>query len=122
VLDLRTGSSSPIGPGTKWAAWSPDGRWISAVQGKIGVLMDATDPSRRRRLTRADGPMIWSPDSKQVLLEKSQISCWASLYGVSLEAVDIKSGKRVLIRSSHCNVLLGSGGFWIASEVVRGHQ
>jgi hypothetical protein len=119
ILDLSTGKSTPIGQGMKSPSWSPDGRWIAVVEGKTGVLMDAADPSKKRRLTPADGPMIWSPDSKYLLLQRSQISCWASLYGVSLEAINIETGKRTLIKSSHCNVLSDGFFFWIASEVVR---
>jgi dipeptidyl aminopeptidase/acylaminoacyl peptidase len=119
ILDLSTGKSTPIGQGMKRPSWSPDGRWIAVVEGKNGVLMDAADPSKKRRLAPADGRMIWSPDSKYLLLQRSQISCLASLYGVSLETVNVETGKRTLIKSSHCNVLSGGFFFWIASDLIR---
>jgi len=100
--------------------WSPDGRWITAIldKGRI-VLIDATDTSRRRNLGSSAGiPVIWSPDSKHLLLSKSQGSCSAYLYFESLEVIDIESGRRSVIKGSHCEV--GPGWLaWLACDVIH---
>jgi hypothetical protein len=102
------------------ASWSPDGQWISVVlkDGKI-VLVDASNTSKRRHLGSLDGPpAIWSPDSKQLLLSKSEPGCRAYFYFQSLEIVDIATGKRQIIQSSHCEV--GPGWFgWLDLDAVR---
>ena len=121
VLNLATGASTPLGIGLKEAIWSPDGRWIAAVLEKSGqrtaLLIDASNPSKRRRLGVAQSAMIWSPDSRYLLLQKSQISCWPTLYGTSLEVIDISARKRSLVKSSHCKIL--SGFFWVDSDAVQ---
>lgn len=101
--------------------WSPDGRWITVIldHDKI-LLIDATDTSRRRRLGSSHrGFVVWSPDSKYLLLEKSQLRC-ALAFGFfeSLEVLEVATGKRTLVKSSRCNVGVGSIG-WVDPQVVR---
>jgi hypothetical protein len=119
LIDLATGTSVAIGTDIKWPEWSPDGRWIAAVVRDAGVIIDPRNPSEKRHLGNADGPMIWSPDSKYLLLQKSQISCWPTLYGVSLEVLNVETRKRSVIKSSHCNVLGGTSMLWINRGAVQ---
>jgi len=119
LLDLATGTSVAIGTDIKWPTWSPDGRWIAAVVKGAVVLIDPRNPLEKRRLGEADGFMIWSPDSKYLLLQKSQISCWPTVYGVSLEVLNVETRKRSVIKSSHCNVLGGTSMLWINRGVVQ---
>jgi len=132
VIDLETRAVRPIknvggGIGLKevtWGgqvAWSPDGRWISAMidQDKI-LLIDASDTSRRRRLGSSHrGFVVWSPDSKYLLLQKSQLRCGLTFdFFESLEILEVATGKRASIKSSRCNVGVGSVG-WMDPEVTR---
>jgi DNA-binding beta-propeller fold protein YncE len=102
------------------ATWSPDGRWISVTPvDKELVLIDATDTSRRRTLGSSGGaPVVWSPDSKYLLLSKSESQCAPYLYFESLEVIDVETGKRTVIKSSHCEVGPGWAG-WIDLEAIR---
>lgn len=129
LVDLETGAVQAI-RGVKssdltlgiWSGevtWSPDGRWIAVILGGRIVLIDATDTSRRKKL-RSSGSavVIWSPDSKHLLLSISQWSCIAYLFFESLEVIDIETGKRRVIKSSHCEVGGGWPG-WLDSDAVR---
>jgi hypothetical protein len=68
-----------------------------------------------------DGPLVWSPDSKYLLLRRSSLSCAASVYGESLEIVDVKAGKREIVKSSHCSITAGTIG-WLDSGVVQQNE
>jgi hypothetical protein len=122
LLNLTTGTSTPLGAGMKWATWSPDGRWIAAVPSKGGaqdvIVLDAKSPASIRRLGTAEGPVVWSPDSKYLLIEKSQISCSLTLYGASLQVIDVQTGNRSLVKSSKCKISAGSF-FWMDTNALR---
>jgi len=102
------------------ATWSPDGKWISVTlkNGDL-VLVDTIDTSKRKNLGPTDGPpAIWSPDSKLLLLSKSESRCSEYEYFHSLEAIEVSTGKRQIIPSSHCEV--GPGWFgWLDFDAVR---
>ena len=121
VVDLRTGRSQLIGMADGVGTWSPDGKWIAALLKRGGasglVLVDAMNIAKRRMLGRAptSGYPVWSPDSRQLLLERSQSRCGDLLS--SLEAVDVESGTRVPITSSSCEIYTGVVG-WVDSKVV----
>lgn len=116
VLDLRTRAEQIIGDGISWAAWSPDGRWIAATLNYHRfVLIDATKTSNRRNLGAADdNQAVWSPDSKYLLLAKSGIMSELS----SLEVIDVLTGKRSQIKSSHWKILATTFG-WMDPEALR---
>lgn len=129
ITELGTGGSRTIGgfeskeasDDFAWfrrIAWSPDGRWISVVgdDGQI-VLIDSDDTQRRRRLgSSSGGPVSWSPDSKYVLVSKSELRCSLYLYFSSLEAVEVETGKRIGIKSSRCEV--GAAWFgWLEPSI-----
>ena|SRR5579863_994803 len=99
--------------------WAPDGRWIVCVNNRRLVLVDSSDPSRPRDLgTSGSGPVAWSPDSKRLLLVKSQASCLPTLHGQSLEVLDVQTGKGAPVKSSHCSILSGSIG-WLDRAVAK---
>jgi hypothetical protein len=115
VLNLESGLTYSIGAGLSMGSWSPDGRWIAAWGGGRLKLIDPESPSRQRKLgASGEGAAKWSPDSKFLLLEKSELRCAPYLYYGSLEAVDVETGKRTIIKSSRCN----AGGWvgWIDPE------
>jgi WD40 repeat protein len=110
ILDLRSGATIPLARGPASAVWSPDGKWIAAAIGEEGRIMiiDAADPTRRRKLGKEDGPLVWSPDSRYLLQLRSQFSCTPTVFGESLEIIDTFTGERSLVRSSHCQIIRGS--------------
>jgi Tol biopolymer transport system component len=121
VRDLETGAVQPVGRNMTGATWSPDGRWIAAIEGVSGsenvVLIDATDTSRRRNLGRTyDTQARWSPDSKYLLIIKPQWGCGAYLW--SLETINVQTGKRNEIKSAHCKIIVNSTG-WMDLGTVR---
>jgi hypothetical protein len=131
VIDLETGTVEAIkgiaGRATQrhvtWprtASWSPDGRWISTVFDNGGiVLIETTDTSKRRNLGSSGGaPIIWSPDSRYLLLSRSESRCDQYVYFTSLESLDVETGRRRAIQSSRCEVGPGWVG-WVDSEAVR---
>ncbi len=129
VRDLETGSSEvihgvPGGPSqydVTWpyrATWSPDGQWISTVLGDRVILIDASNTSTRRNLGRASVPVMWSQNSKYLLLPAPQLRCAPSLYFEGLQSLDVQTGKRSVIKSSRCEV--GPGWFgWVDLKAVR---
>jgi len=121
ILDVGTGTAQPIGPHLTAATWSPDGRWIAAIQGSSGatrvVLIDAMDISKRKDLGRThDSQAQWSPDSKYLLVSKQDSQCGPYLW--SLETIDVRTGKRTEVRSSHCKIFQNATG-WMNLEAVR---
>jgi WD40 repeat protein len=121
LVVLRTGASTAI-KGTSadtQSVWSPDGRWIATVRGGRIGLIDADDPTRSRGLGRSgDGPLVWSPDSRYLLLRTSPLSCALTVYGESLEVVDVETGGRNEVKSSHCTITAGTLG-WLDRRFVR---
>jgi hypothetical protein len=118
VHGIPGGPSQSDGTWPYKATWSPDGRWISTILRDRIILIDATDTSRRRNLGHGSVPVVWSQDSKSLLLSTSQLRCAPSLYFESLESLDVQTGKRSVIKSSRCEV--GPGWFgWIDSDAVR---
>ena len=118
LVNLETGTAQSLGTGR--AKWSPDGRWIAvASQGQI-IVIDANDLSRHKKLgaSGVDGNLVWSPDSKRLLFAKSERRCFLSGDAESLASVDVESGRRETIQSSHCMVTKSSVG-WIDPEAVR---
>jgi WD40 repeat protein len=114
LLTLKTGVISAIN-GTSadmQVTWSPNGQWIAGAYGGTITLIDADGATRSRRLGRSgNGPMVWSPDSRYLLLKTSPLSCAFTPYGASLEVLDIRTGRRREVRSSHCAVTAGTIGW-----------
>jgi hypothetical protein len=122
IRDLNTGKVETISGVSADATckWAPNGILAVCVSNQRLALIDATGVSRPRNLgTSGNGPVAWSPDSKHILLTKSQLSCALTLYGDSLEVLNIETRKRMLVRSSHCSMLPGSIG-WLDYGVSRG--
>ena len=124
LVDLETGSTQPLGEGRS-GSWSPDGRWIAtAGYGRI-VLIDANNPSHRKKLgsSGVNNHLIWSPDSKHLLFVKQEQRCnFLFLFQVddseSLEVVDVETGRRRAIPSGHCAVTSSAVG-WVDATTVR---
>jgi hypothetical protein len=120
---LETGASTVLGTGFRTASWSPNGQWITAVltgRGSSGALLliDASDTSRRKKFGSIDGQPMWSPDSKLLAAPKSQFSCGLSLYGQSLEVINIETGAKAIPASARCR-LFGDSVTWVANNLAH---
>lgn len=98
-------------------SWSPNAEYLAcAVDGRI-AMFKMKDLSKPRGLGRAgDAPFEWSPDSHYLLLRTSPLSCMLTFYGESLAILDVETGKRAEVRSSHCTITGGNFG-WLESGV-----
>jgi WD40-like Beta Propeller Repeat len=114
VIDLTNGSIRTLSEDLQEGAWSPDGRWLAAIDWKKGrtVLMDATTLVPRRILRESNAD--WSPDSRYLLGVKKFDLCGP--YSGTFEATNIETGKAVTIKSSHCKVNRATSG-WVSSKI-----
>lgn len=129
LIELETGATHVIkgidagdlsGPGfpiVSKCEWSHDGRWIACNRDDRIVLIGVDNTSERKHLGRSGGGSVqWSPDSKEILLAKSQFVCGFGAWG-SLWVVDVSTGKRRMIKSSHCEIVPSLIG-WIDLDSV----
>jgi hypothetical protein len=116
LIDIVRGTTKPLGDEFFLAAWSPDGRWLAALEnGENGrtVLMDAATLSRQRVLEHSE--LDWSPDSRYLLGTKRHDGC-GRYEGGTLEAIDVENGERTTIASSKCQVDQATTG-WVRCDV-----
>jgi hypothetical protein len=114
VVDLATGSARKIGT-YKHATWSPDGKWLAVFGGGRLALLEATSFRRVRALGRGyDEYPTWSPDSRYLLVG------WplCDSYFFSLSALEVYTGRRSEIKSSHCAVS-HQGYFWVSDGACQ---
>jgi hypothetical protein len=102
LIDTQTGAFQLLGEGFEYAAWSPDGRWIAALEynGDHTVLIDAVTLDKRRKLRGTE--VIWSLDSHAILASRGHWYCGPDL--ATLELIDIQTGKATTVRSSSCKI------------------
>ena len=113
LIDVGRGITKPLGDEFLIAAWSPDGKWLAAVEkGERGrtILMDAKSLSRKRILGPSE--LGWSPDSRYLLGFKS-----CDAYNGTLEVIDIETGERAPVKSSECQVNQATTG-WVRSDIA----
>jgi hypothetical protein len=124
LLDLIDGKVTPLGSELWVGAYSPDGKWIAALElGPPGrsrtILLDPEDFSRRRDLGGSnDDEVVWSPDSRFLLHAVYRPAC-PSQNALALETLDIETGKRFTLKNSICNVGSGRDMGWVSSKVGR---
>jgi hypothetical protein len=121
VIDLATGALRVLGTGYLEASWSPDGKWIAALEngGKFRTkLLDTADFTVRRVFGISD--LAWSPDSRYLLNTRASGRCGES---GTLEALDVTSGARRTIASSTCQANQSATG-WVrlARRGVQRHS
>jgi|SRR5579862_8432644 len=125
ILDLGTRSFVPLASGLPLGsvlgqgAWSPDGRWIAALQTDPAneqarsrrtrtIRIDAHDFAQRRDLGgEGDVNITWSPDSRYLLYNE----------GPTLLTMDIESGKRVIVKGAK-GVYGGPNIGWVSLDVL----
>jgi WD40 repeat protein len=117
LIDLARGASKSLGEEFYKASWSPDGKWIAALEyspQQRTILFDASSFTPRRMLGTTD--LKWSPDSRYLLGWKWQALCGpAEVY--TLEAIEVETGKSSTIASSKCELAGGVAG-WLSSEIA----
>ena len=115
IISLSDGSIRTIA-GLAMGRWSPDGKWLAAVdlvKGRI-VIMDAVTLAITKTLSGSDA--VWSPDSKLLLGVEFGHGC--SPYFGTLRTVELLSGKVTLVETSKCQVkqaLLG----WLRADITN---
>ena len=112
LIDLTLGTLNVLGGGFMEATWSPDGRWIAALENGVrnqATLFD-TDHFSVRRTLETSG-VRWSPDSLH-LLGLTGGGCGTYSYYGTLQVVNVASGQKTLIMSSKCKVNQATGG-WV---------
>ncbi len=96
---IRNLTQTP-GAREKYAAWSPDGKWIAYLSDRTGedeVYIAPQDGMGKETRITEDGkvfrlPLVWSPDSKKLLFADKSVRLWY----VDIEAkepVQIDQGK-----------------------------
>lgn len=116
LIDVTSGAAKPLGDQFFIAAWSPDGKWLAALEkGEHGrtILFDATTMTRRRVLGNSE--MDWSPDSRYLLGTKEHDRCGP--YSSTLQTINIDTGERTTITSSECQVNKATTG-WVSRDVL----
>jgi WD40 repeat protein len=114
LIDVERGLAEPLQGELFIAAWSPDGKWLAAVErGENGntILMDAKTLTRQRNLGPSE--LDWSPDSHYLLGFKP-----CGPHSGTLEAIDVQSGKRTIIESSKCRINQATTG-WVSNDVYE---
>jgi hypothetical protein len=121
VIDIHDGSTRLIARGFVKAGWSPDGRWIAAIENGgrwRTVLFDTSRFIRRRVLPASEAE--WSPDSRYLLRVAG--SCGVEEAG-TIEVLNVDTGKWSAIPSSRCKVYMRTTG-WVNAAVFpnSGHN
>jgi hypothetical protein len=118
LIDLVQGTSRLLGKALWKGAWSPDGKWIAALQldGRPAlsrtVLVDPNDSSHRRDLGGvSDTEIVWSPDSRYIL------HCFWRPCGITFETIDIETSKRTVLKNSQCKVGLSRQIGWVRTDL-----
>jgi len=131
IVDLTTGDAVQLGRGLWKGAWSPDGKWIAALNenppgerppGRVSwtIRIDAHDFSQRRDMGgRADTEVTWSPDSKYLLYSEWTPPCPHGGEEPSLITMDIETGKRVIVKESKCKVNGNRRIGWVSLDAVQ---
>jgi hypothetical protein len=125
LLDLAHGAITKIEGRLSRGSFSPDGRWIAALQPgdpkapSKTVLIDRTNPGIRRDLGGVDdAEVIWSPDSRFLLHAVYRPAC-PSQNPLALETLEVQTGNRSLIKDSICNSGSSRQIGWIRSDIKR---
>jgi WD40 repeat protein len=118
LIDLTQATVRVLGDGFAKAAWSPDGKWIAALEYRAEqwrtVLMDTSNFVVRRTLPNSD--VEWSPDSRYLLGQQEDSPCEYN-FG-TLEAIDVENGRRINVDSSRCRANEATTA-WVSSRIGR---
>ena len=117
LIDVVRGTRQTLAHGVVKAAWSPDGRWIAALNAHGETQLMRTNDYKVGR-TLAGSEVQWSPDSRY-LIRVRPCSVPVASNGVgTIEALDVTTGKSVEIGSSKCAIDNHSTG-WVSADVLK---
>jgi WD40 repeat protein len=114
ILDVSSGTFRSLGVGFLAAAWSPDGKWIAALEGgrrPVTVLFDGATYERRKVLPESEAQ--WSLDSRYLL---RIVGCRGGEDGTA-EVLSIDTGKARPIPSSRCQIY-NTGTGWVDNSII----
>jgi len=125
LVDLEPGTITPL-EGQLWGgSYSPDGKWIAALElagprvPSRTILIDRKDHNHRLDLGGLnDDEVVWSPDSRLILHCVPRPAC-PSQSPLALETLDVQTTKRSIIKSSVCNVGSSRQIGWVRNDVGR---
>jgi hypothetical protein len=124
LLDLAKGSTTKIEGQLSKGSFSPDGKWIAAIQinnpnPPKTILIDRSDLTKKRDFgVSEDSEAVWSPDSKFLLHAVYRPAC-PSQNPLALETLEVQTGNRSLIKDSICNSGLSRQIGWVRSDIKR---
>jgi len=123
ALDLAKGKFTPLGNDLAAGSYSPDGKWIAAIQLRnpnppTTILIDRQDLSRRKDLGGSSDVVVWSPDSRFLLNAFYRPAC-PSQNPLALETLEIATGKRLTLKNSICNTGAGRDIGWVDGKIGR---
>lgn len=124
LLDLSKGSITKVEGQLSNGSFSPDGRWIAAIQinnpnPPKTIVIDRSDLTKRRDLGGAnDSEVVWSPDSKFLLHAVYRPAC-PTQNPLALETLEVQTGNRSLIKDSICNCGSSRQIGWIRDDLKR---
>jgi hypothetical protein len=117
LIDLLTYTTKSIGQGFMTAGWSPNGKWIAAAEStgkRRTVLFETVHFTRQRTLTTSWSK--WSPDSQYLITNSEHPGCDAD-HG-TYELLDIRTGARIPVPSSKCQVHQAGSSGWISTDIL----
>jgi hypothetical protein len=124
LLDLAKGSIKKIEGQLSGGSFSPDGKWIAALQSdpkapSKTVLIDRANLASRRDLGGVgDAEVVWSPDSRFLLHAVYRPAC-PSQNPLALETLEVQTGNRALVKDSICNSGSSRQVGWVRSDIKR---
>jgi hypothetical protein len=125
LLDLALGSITKIEGQLSRGSFSPNGKWIAALQPgdpkapSKTILIDRANLASRRDLGGInDDEVVWSPDSRFLLHAVPRPAC-PSQNTLALETLEVQTGNRTLIKESICNSGSSRQIGWIRSDIKR---
>jgi hypothetical protein len=105
--------------------WSPDRKWIAALGNGTNklVLIDTGKFRQKRTLgSIAAIPPAWSLDARYLTVWKYHLFRCGFYLDVeppaTLELIDTETGKRSTVKSSQCELVLGSTG-WLSGRIMK---
>lgn len=115
MIDLDSGATRTL-DGLIQGTWSPDGKWLAAIEEKKDetILLDATSLVRKKIL---EGQALrWSPDARYLLNGRSSLVKCGLGEVQTLETIEVATNKRTDVRSSACLVDRNTIG-WVAADI-----
>ncbi len=114
ILDVARGTIRSLGSGFLAASWSPDGKWIAALEdGRRPRTVSFDGATLERRKTLPESEAQWSADSHYLL----RVAACRGREDGTAEALNIDSGRTKPIKSSRCQIY-NTGTGWVDDTVV----